>query len=118
MNYKKVETFHETSLLYGLIKFVRLESDSHSAEEIDAHLREITCLISLCASVIIGVNPSIAFILGVKDVVDVEEKLQILQSLEMEGVGHEQVAVSIGLKTIGVVAGVVQILFADELGEE
>ena len=93
MNYKKVETFHETSLQYVLIKFVRLESDSHPAEEIDAHLREITRLISLCAAIIIGVNPGIAFILGVENVVDVEEKFQILQSLEMEGVGHEQVAV-------------------------
>ena len=93
MNHKKIETFQETSLQYELIKFVRLESDSHPTEEIDALLREITCLISLHTFIIIGINPSIAFKLGVEYIVDVEEKFQILQSLEMEGIRHEHIAV-------------------------
>ena len=36
----------------------------------------------------------------------------------MEGVGETQITVAIGFKAISVVAGVVHVLLADELGDE
>lgn len=78
---KYILFLHGTSLKMLKIRFTNnrksSEPHSNSPQEIDPRLREIAGIVTLLTTVIVGVNPSVAFKLRVEDIVHVEEEFQV-----------------------------------------
>ena len=96
--------------------YLLCEFHSHSTHKVYRGLWEVAVHKALSTFVVVAVDPGIALVFGIEEVVDAEEQFNIFYGLGVKAITEVEVGDTVGLDGVLFVAAVVNVLAAHKLG--